>query len=103
MHFEEYLSERVGGCGHAAAEFCGIKLQKDTETGEHSALVEKDHKGMLKVARLHNHLADNGWKHEEHPSGHVYTHPSTKHTVTIYHKGAGSNGDKHHEIVLGKS
>lgn len=101
MKFEEYLAERETGDGHAAVHHVGIKLHRDSETGEHSALVEKDHKGSLQVAKLHLHLRERGWKHKEHPSGHVYSHPKSNHTVTIYHKGAGHNGEKHHEIVLG--
>jgi len=101
MNFNDYLTEKMAGCGHSATKVCGIKLQKDHDTGEHSATVEKDHKGMLKVAKLHNHLTATGWTHKEHPSGHVYSHPHSRHTLTIYHKSHAAGGEKHHEIVLG--
>jgi len=101
MRFEDFLFESMQDA-HAAVTRAGIKLKKDHETGEHSATVHKNYDGHLKVSRLHHHLKDAGWKHSEHKSGHVFKHPKSSHTVTIYHKGAGADGHEHHEIVLGK-
>lgn len=96
MNFADFLFEEVA---KSAVHHVGIRLQHDPDTGEHSTTVPHGHKS---VAKLHSHLKKEGWKHSEHNSGHVYTHPVTKNTVTIYHKGAGDNGHNHHEIVLGK-
>ncbi len=100
MNFGDFLFEDVA---RSAIFQAGIKLTRDADTEEYSALVKKDVKGKQQVEQLCNYLKKNNWKHSEHPSGHVYKHPVTKHTITIYHKSHGPAGDSHHEIVVGKS